>query len=246
MSGVVNRYSLAHLFPARRHTVGMLVLLASAILTPLMAQEQSVNPGINRYYYDAQFERWRKVFERKDREVYDRRHDIVAALALKTGMFVADVGAGTGFFSLMFAEAVGPTGKVYAVDISENFVNNILRRARKQGLENIVGIVSTQKDPLLPPGSVNVVFLCDTYHHFEYPQTMLASIHEALRPRGQLIVIDFRKQHGASSDWVMSHVRANETIVQKEIEGSGFTLISRSDLLRSNYFLRFTKTTGPR
>lgn len=242
----MNRYSLAHLFPVRRHAVGMLVVLASAILAPLMAQEQSVNPGINRYYYDAQFEHWLKIFERKDREVYTRRQDIVATLELKAGMFVADIGAGTGFFSLMFAEAVGPTGKVYAVDISENFVDNILRRARKQGLENIVGIVSTQKDSLLPPGSVDVVFLCDTYHHFEYPQTMLGSIHEALRPRGQLIVIDFYKQHGVSSDWVMSHVRAKESVVLREIEGSGFTLISRSDLLRSNYFLRFTKTTGPR
>ena len=218
------------------------LFVMSLVSTPLIAAEQNVSPGINNYYYDAEFEHWVSVFERPGREVYDRRHDIVTALQLKPGMTVADIGAGTGFYTHLFAKQVGSTGKVYAVDISGNFIQNILPAAKAQGLNNVEGIVSNQQTTNLPPGSVDLAFVCDTYHHFEYPQTMLASIHQALRPSGQLIIIDFRKKHGVSSGWVMSHVRANETAVISEVESAGFRLTEKSQLLDENFFLIFTKS----
>lgn len=208
---------------------------------PIGAVEKNVNPGINEYYNDAEFQRWVSVFERPGREVYDKRHTIVESLDLIPGMVVADIGAGTGFYTHLFAEAVGDSGKVYAVDISENFIENILRIAKKQGLKNIEGIISTPTSAGLAPTSIDLAFICDTYHHFEYPQTMLASIHKSLRPGGKLVIIDFRKQPGVSSGWVMSHVRANEVTVIKEVEAAGFRLVAQQDLLLSNYFLTFVK-----
>ncbi len=211
------------------------------VWTPLYAEEANVNPGINQYYYDAEFERWVSVFERPGRELYDKRQEIVQALGLQPGMAVADIGAGTGLFTRLFSGKVGVQGRVYAIDISENFVRSIEAMARQQGLDNIQGIVNTDKSTGLPASSIDLAYLADTYHHFEYPRTMLASIHAALREGGQLVIIDFRKQPGVSSSWVMSHVRADKNTVIQEVESAGFKLIADSDLLETNYFLSFIK-----
>ncbi|MDZ7803073.1 class I SAM-dependent methyltransferase, partial [Thiohalophilus sp.] len=141
------------------------LLLALALLIPSISPveaEQSVNPDINRHYQAPDFERWRSTFERSGREVYDYRHEIVAALELERGMRIADVGAGTGLFTRLFAEQVGESGKVYAVDIAENFVDNVVRTSREQGLNNVEGIVNDQRSTGLPEQSVDWVFLSDT------------------------------------------------------------------------------------
>ena len=183
-------------YPNPRHILAVLLVGLCAVVLSAGAEEQNVNPGINQYYQDTEYERWVNVFERPGREVYDKRHEIVKALELKPGMVVADIGAGTGLFTRLFAKQLGQSGKVYAVDISENFITNILHTAREQGLENIEGVVNDQKNTRLPADSVDLAFITDTYHHFEFPLTMLASIHQALRTGGILVIIDFRKQHG--------------------------------------------------
>jgi len=223
----------------------VLLLVTGGMTDPVWAQAQSVNPGINRAYTDPVFEDWVARFESPGREVYDRRKDIVAALALKPGMAVADIGAGTGLFTRLFAPAVTPGGPVFAVDISPVFIQNILRRSREEGLRNVSGIVNTARDAKLPASSVDVAFLCDTYHHFEFPQLMLESIHRALRPSGRLAIIDFRKQEGKSSAWVMQHVRADKTAVIREVEAAGFRLIADTELLKENYFLMFERLPRP-
>lgn len=203
--------------------------------------EKNVNPEINRHYQAAEFEDWVGVFERPGREVYDKRHAVVQALNLKPGMDIADIGAGTGFYSLLFAEKVGAAGNIFAVDVAEDFVLNINLRAAEKKLKNIHGVLSKQKDTLLAPASIDMAFVCDTYHHFEYPKTMLSSIYRALRPGGQLIIIDYKKQSGISSSWVMSHVRTDRKAVIKEVEQAGFKFDSEVDILMTNYFLRFIK-----
>lgn len=220
------------------------MLLALTLLLPTLhpvEAEQSVNPGINRHYQDPDFERWQSTFERPGREVYDRRHAIVDALELEPGMRIADVGAGTGLFTRLFARQVGESGKVYAVDIAENFVENVVRTSREQGLNNVEGIVNDHKSTRLPEQSVDQVFLSDTYHHFEYPGFMLDSIHRALRPGGKLAIIDFRKQPERSSSWVMSHVRASRDEVIDEVTAAGFALERDLPMLEENYFLIFRR-----
>lgn len=215
------------------------ILFSLAGLT--FASEKNVNPGINQHYNNTTFQEWVGVFENDEREVYNKRHAVVKALQLKPGLDVADIGAGTGFYSLLFAKKVGPTGKVFAVDITKDFLTNINRLAKEQNLKNIHTVLSNQKDTLLAPRSIDLAFICATYHHFEYPKTTLASIHRALRPGGKLVIIDFRKKPGVSSGWVMSHVRSDKHAVIREIEHSGFRFESEFEILKSNYFLWFKK-----
>lgn len=207
----------------------------------LLAQEKDVRPGINDAFRHPDFATWVERFEHEGREVYDKRVQIVQALDLKPGMHVADVGAGTGLFSRLFSPAVGNKGKVYADDISDVFIRNIQRIAKEEGLHNLVGVVGTDKDARLPANTMDRVFVCDTYHHFEYPQHMLASIRKAMNANGQLVVIDFIRDPVESSDWIMHHVRANKWMVIREIEAAGFQLVREESFLRSNYFLVFTK-----
>jgi ubiquinone/menaquinone biosynthesis C-methylase UbiE len=145
---------------------------------------------------------------------------------------------------MLFARAVGSYGTVYAVDISESFIADIERRAAEYRVENVETIVNDQKDTGLPADSIDLVFVCDTYHHFEYPRSMLGSIARALKEDGELVVIDFRRIQGVSSPWVMSHVRANGEEVTKEVLEAGFELVEELDLLRENYVLRFRKASS--
>ena len=221
-----------------RLCLGVLLLMVCAL--PATARE-GADPAINRPYLDPDFAQWVERFESPGREVYDRRAAIAAASGVKPGMRVADIGAGTGLFTLLFARAVGPTGQVTAVDISPTFVANIQRRARNAKLGNISTRVNSQTDAGLPPASVDLVFISDTYHHFEQPRAMLASIHRALRAGGSLIVIDFERVEGESSAWVLGHVRAGKQQVIGEIEAAGFSLTADTGLLKENFYLRFEK-----
>jgi ubiquinone/menaquinone biosynthesis C-methylase UbiE len=223
--------------PIRALIAASLVLFASLTL----ADAQSVRPGINSYYQNPDWQQWVDTFEREGREVYDKRYAIVEASGVRQGMTVADIGAGTGLFSRLFAHRVGPHGKVYAVDISRPFVENIVRTSREQGLDNIEGIVNNDKETLLPPASINLAFLVDTYHHFEYPGSMLSSIRKALNPGARLIIIDFHRDPQRSSRWVMGHVRAGKERVIEEVTAAGFHLIDDKPLLRTNYYLVFSK-----
>jgi ubiquinone/menaquinone biosynthesis C-methylase UbiE len=220
------------------------ILLLCCLLPAVVAaaQEQSVHPGINRHFEDPDWQQWVRTFERPGREVYDRRHAIVAASKVHSGMTIADIGAGTGLFTRLFAAAVAPDGTVYAIDIASTFIDNILRTCRAQGLENVQGIVNTPTDIGLAANSIDLAFITDTYHHFEYPQQTLASIHRALRSAGRVIIIDFRRDPRFSSKWIMGHVRSNKTGVIQEMQTAGFRLVDDKPLMRTNYFLEFVKS----
>jgi len=218
--------------------------VALLLSTSVIAVEQNVNPAINKRLVDPDYQVWVQRFEREGREVFDQQDAILNAVDIKPGMDIADIGAGTGLFTRLFAPATGPEGIVYAVDPARNFIDEITRQAKDAGMANVVGVVNSQKDTGLEPNSIDIAFVCATYHHFEYPLSMLRSIHKALRPGGALIVIDFRKVKDISSKWVMSHTRAKEQIVIREIESVGFRLTEDRDFLRSNYYLRFVATAG--
>lgn len=222
--------------------------LAALLALPLSAAAQdapeetrAVSPALNAYYHDADVERWRMVFESPGREIFDKRFQIVQATGVRPGASVADIGAGTGLFTMLFARAVGPSGKVYAVDISPSFGESIARRAGAYHVDNVEAIVNDQKDTRLAPDSVDLAFVCDTYHHFEYPRAMLDSIAAALREHGELVVIDFRRDREINGSWIMEHVRAGKDEVIAEIRAAGFELVEERDFLRRNYFLRFRK-----
>jgi ubiquinone/menaquinone biosynthesis C-methylase UbiE len=206
-----------------------------------------VDPKINEPFQKPDVKQYIQKFESEDRDNYAHRHEIVAALHLTPGMAVADIGAGTGLFTRLFAEKVGPAGKVYAVDIAPQFLEHIAADAKKRRLAQVVTVLGNQDSTHLRPESVDLVFLSDVYHHLERSETMLASIRQALRPRGRLVVIDFDRVEGRSSEFVLKHVRASQDVFRNEIEAAGFTLrpIARPPRLKENFFLRFEKSEAP-
>jgi ubiquinone/menaquinone biosynthesis C-methylase UbiE len=220
------------------------LLLAAFCLAPHVAwsQKASVKPGVNKNFEKPDAEQWAKRFEREGREPYDKRDAIVKASQVKPGMSVADVGAGTGLFTRLFARQVGPEGRVYATDIAREFIEHIEKTCQEAGLENVTGIVCTAEDSGLAPDSIDMAFICDTYHHFEFPRQTMDSIYRALRANGTVVVIDFRKIEGVSPQWIMGHVRANQEMVRKEIEAAGFAFLEdKGEMLKDNYFMRFRK-----
>ena len=215
--------------------------LALLVFISCDAFGQGASPEINEQYRNPDYSRWQRNLETEGREVYEKRLAIVDAVAPRPGQVIADVGAGTGLFTRLLAARVGPQGRVYAIDIARAFVDGNVQRARAARLDNVVGIVSTQADTRLEENSVDVVFVCDAYHHFEDPKAMLASIRRALRPGGTLVVVDFERIPGTSPDWILKHVRAGKEDFRREIEASGFRFAEEVKLMRENYFLRFTR-----
>ncbi|MBL8969982.1 MAG: class I SAM-dependent methyltransferase [Myxococcales bacterium] len=211
---------------------------------PRLAETTSNNPGINAPYRarDAAT-RWSRTFERDGREVHDHRAQIVRTLDLRPGMAIADVGAGTGLFTLEFAAAVGPTGTVYAVDLIPAFLAHIRARVAQAGHTHVQLVQANDRSAELPPASVDLIFMSDAYHHLEYPQHVLASLRQALRPGGSLWLIDFQREANSPA-WLRRHVRAGKAQVLRELDLAGFELVAEPPLLHENYVLHLRVRPG--
>jgi predicted methyltransferase len=199
-------------------------------------------PGPNDAYLDPRVsaDTWNHYFEDQGRgEIFQKRDVILKLAGARPGMSVVDVGAGTGLFSMMLADAVGPAGRVYAEEIVERFSRYIAERAARERRANVISVVGTEDGIGVPPGEVDLAFLCDVYHHFDRPATMLASIRRALREHGRLFLVDFRREVGRSPAWVFEHVRADEAAVIREVEAAGFILVAADHRLADSYALEF-------
>jgi len=214
---------------------------ALAFLAFPLAAEQGARPGINKpYVVDPDVVRWNRSFENERREVYVKRDAIVAAAGVKPGMTIADIGAGTGLFTMLFADAVKPNGNVVAVDISPAFVEYIQSTAKKRRVKNVTAIVANGTEVGLPDASVDLAYLSDVYHHFEHPAETLASIRKALKPGGRMVVIDYERIPGVTPKARVDHVRIDKKQAISEIEAAGFKLLEeKKKLLRENYYLVF-------
>ena len=201
-----------------------LIAFSLLITSRCLSQDVSVKPGINDKFLDPNLkaEEWAQKFETESREIFVQKEKIIAALHLKPGRHVADIGAGTGLFTLPMAAKVGSEGKVFAVEIVKNFLSHINARAAKAGVSNVVTVTATEKSVELPESSLDLAFICDVYHHFEFPQATLASLHRALKPDGELVLIDFKRIPGMTSDFIMGHVRAGQEVFEAEVTAAGF------------------------
>lgn len=216
----------------------------SAPLAPV-APEASVKPGINANFLDPALDvdEFTQRFEGESREIAVRSAAIVEALELRPGMAVADVGADTGLFLELLAQGVGPQGRVYALEIAPAFVQHLAQRAREGGYAQVEARRTGERSVDLPPASIDLAFLCDVYHHFEFPRSTMASLHEALRPGGALVLVDFERIPGQSRDWILEHVRAGKQTVIEELASFGFELERELAIegLAENYALRFVR-----
>jgi SAM-dependent methyltransferase len=130
--------------------------------------------------------------ERPEREQEEAPGKLLDALKLRPGDVVADIGAGTGYFSFRLAERVGPTGRVFAVDIQPEMLDIIGERMRERGVKNIEPIRGTIADPKLPAGKVDLILMVDVYHEFSHPWEMTVKLLEALKPGGRLVFVEYR------------------------------------------------------
>jgi ubiquinone/menaquinone biosynthesis C-methylase UbiE len=213
---------------------------------PAAGERSAADPSINKTFEDPNLDvsQFVERFEHEGREVYDQRERIAALVCPKPGMAVADIGAGTGIHTMLFSKNAGSDGKVYAVDIAPQFLEYIDKRAAEAGAKNIKTVLCKEDSVELPEDSIDVAFICDTYHHFEYPKSTMTSLFKAMRPGGIVYVIDFIREPGKSTDWVMNHVRAGQDTVTREIESVGFKLINDNAAegwLTTNYMIALQK-----
>lgn len=217
--------------------------VADAQTSAKPSPEEAIKTTINDRFLDPKLDvdRWKKNFEGESREVYAARKEVIAALDILPGQSVADIGAGTGFYLWQFAQKVGAGGRVYGVDISPRFLERMRKDAVTKNITNATIVTGSERSVELPKDSVDLVFICDTYHHFEYPQTTLTSIRRALRPGGALVIIDFHRIVGESSAWTLDHVRGGQKEFRKEIEAAGFTFEKQLAIsgFKDNYMIRF-------
>lgn len=220
----------------------VLASVLSVLLPTAVAQEKSVRPGINDSFRDPDPKQFTERFEIESREVFAKRHEIVSAIRLKPTDVVADVGAGTGLFTRLIAGSLGPEGRVVAVDIAKKFLDHIEVSCREQNIRNVETLLCQDDSTKLPENSVDAAFICDTYHHFEFPRKTLASLHKAIKPGGRLILIDFRRIEGESTAWTMEHVRAGQDVFETEVTAAGFRKVDEvRGLLKENYFVIFER-----
>jgi SAM-dependent methyltransferase len=178
------------------------------------------------------------------RELYAARDQVLAAANIPSGARVADIGAGTGLYSLMFASAVGSRGIVYAVDIEPRFLKLIAQRAGDLDAGNVVAVLGRDTDITLPANSVDVVFIADTYHYFSDRESIMASVRDALADSGRLIILDYTLDETHKDDPARAHVRFGKAGLVNEVSGFGFRLIDEPAVegLKDIYMVVFEKT----
>ena len=132
--------------------------------------------------------------ERPEREREERPSKLFAALQIRPGEAIADIGAGSGYFTFPLAERTGPKGKVFAVDIQPEMLDLIRQRMKTRDLRNIELILGTETDPKLPAEAVDLILLVDVYHEFSFPWEMTRAMVRALRPGGRLVFVEYRKE----------------------------------------------------
>jgi ubiquinone/menaquinone biosynthesis C-methylase UbiE len=208
-----------------------------------LAPEASVHPGINDDWRGRNTGRLVRRLESESREIWVQRQRIVEVVGARPGTVVADIGAGSGFLTLLLARAVGPAGKVIALDINGGLLANIEAQARAAGLRNVETMRTAEDRTPLAPGSVDLVFMCDAYHHFEYPRSTMRSIRAALRPGGEVVLVELERIPGKTSPWILDHVRAGKEVFLAELVADGFELVREEDVpeLTENYVLRLRK-----
>jgi ubiquinone/menaquinone biosynthesis C-methylase UbiE len=172
------------------------------------------------------------------RDAYQKPDEVLKALALREGETVADVGAGSGYFTVRFARAVGDAGRVYAVDVSPEMIRHLNHRLRDAGIRNVVPVLSDPDDPLLPDASVDRFVIVDTWHHIDDKEKYLGLMKRMLKPGGQVVHIDFQKGDVPVGPPAAMKI-AREDLV-RQMEAAGFRLVAEHGFLPYQYFLVFT------
>ena len=179
--------------------------------------------------------------ERDDRALEERPDILLRALDLAPDAVVADLGAGTGYFTFRLAAEV-PQGRVYAVDIQREMLAIVEARADQEGVSNVEPVLGTESDPNLPDGAVDVSLLVDSYHEFAYPREMLAAVYRATRPGGRIVLVEYRAEDPNVP--IRELHKMTEGQARREVEAAGFRFVENRDDLPQQHFLVFERPRG--
>lgn len=178
--------------------------------------------------------------ERTPRDEWQKPVEILEALNLKAGEAVADIGAGAGYFTGWLSQAVGPQGQVYAVDVSDEAIRLLNNKIEFYPIKNIKPVLCSETDLKLSPQLLDLAFLLNTFSVVKEKETMLTNAMTALKPRGRLVIIDWRAKKSGPPGPPRNERLSQEEVI-KMAEGAGFKLIQQYDMLPSQYFLEFAK-----
>lgn len=211
------------------------LLLAALLLTPMTAFAQDPSPSPSPHGHHGghhgfgDTERWIRTFEDPARDEWQKPDVVVGMLELEPGMKVADIGAGTGYFSRRFAKVVGPTGEVWALDIQPGLLEYADQKAREEGLTAHRTRVPAADDPGLAPASMDRVFIADVLHHIEPRSPYVKKMVEAVKPGGRLVIVEFRADRETPVGPPQA-MRIDATALTKELQGLGLAVEQREDL----------------
>ncbi|MBI4516968.1 MAG: methyltransferase domain-containing protein [Deltaproteobacteria bacterium] len=182
-------------------------------------------------------EHWKAVFDDPARDAWQQPRAVVDALGIMPGMCVADIGAGTGYFSRYLSTAVGENGSVLAAEPEPNLLGHLRQRAETEGSANLTPILASFDNPRLPAGAVDLVLIVDTFHHIDDRLNYFRRLQRALKPGGRVAIVDFKKEEAPVGPPV-EHKLAREQVVE-ELQRAGYQLLGEPVLLPYQYVLIF-------
>lgn len=180
--------------------------------------------------------------ERPEREEEEHTSKLVAQLGIKRGDVIADIGAGTGYFSRRLATNTGPSGRVFAVEIQTEMLDLLTNQTARAGITNVVPVLGTISDPKLPASSVDLAIMVDVYHEFEHPWEMMRAIVGALKPGGRVVFIEFRGEDPAVP--IKPLHKMTEAQLKKEMSDQALEWIETIGVLPRQHIVAFRKTNG--
>jgi predicted methyltransferase len=222
-----------------------LVVLGIACGSPLPAGEKDAPAVEKRKPANVMSHAGAAWLEREGRDEEEKPEVVLAAMGLRPGMTVAEIGTGTGYFARRIAKAVGPSGKVYAVDIQPEMLDLLKEYAGKEGITNIVPVLGTETDPRLPRGTIDRILLVDVYHEFQQPEPMLAAMRASLAPGGTVTLVEYRAE-GETASHIKADHRMSVDQVLTEWQPAGFLLVDRIETLPSQHLFVFGAGEGAR
>ncbi len=182
---------------------------------------------------------WKRLaYEGFGRDAWQQPERVVNELGLKPGDEVADLGAGSGYFAFRLADAVGPSGRVYAVDIDKGMLEYLTAQASERGYRNVDMVLAVPDDPRLPEAGIDLIFVCDTYHHLDDRVAYFRHAARYLRPGGRVAIVDFNDRSGFP--WLSGHWSPADQI-RSEMEAAGYRLERQPDFIDRQSFLIFSR-----
>ena len=198
------------------------VTVAVVIVAGVLVEAQRRHPVSGRIFAPVMGVGGAGWLERPEREDEEAPSKALDALDLKPGMIVADIGAGSGYYSSRIAKRVGPAGRVYATDIQPGMIALLDRRIKSEGLTNVTTVLGGMDDPKLPPKSIDLAIMVDVYHELQEPQTFLQRLKETFKPGGRLVLLEFRKEDPKVP--ILEVHKMSVAEVKQELEAEGFVL----------------------